>query len=209
MPKSDPASEAGSRAPWRAAQSFAELCELGARFVEGRIAFFPGWNAPDLDEESDEIAALLARLCRAGFLTVASQPARARVGGAGQRAFVCGFASDAAASKLERAPRSEGLVVLVQRASRAGEKDGFVRNAERARHVCSAREPVSLHDGVAHAFAGHDARAEEIVCFEDHVSEAALAELSARAWVSAYDLEWGRKDALWNHLRRILDDEHA
>ena len=27
---------------WREARSFAELCELGARFLEGELPFFPG-----------------------------------------------------------------------------------------------------------------------------------------------------------------------
>jgi hypothetical protein len=206
---SRPESASESRAAWRAATSFDELCELGARFVEGQLAFFPGWNAPDLDDESDEIALVLARLCRAGFLTVASQPARARAGGAGQRAFVCGFVTDQVARRLEHAPRVAGLVVEVHGGADAGAVEGNVvsRNVERADGVSIAREPVSLHGGVAHAFAGHDAREEEIVCFEDHVSKAALDELRSRAWVSAYDLEWGRKDALWAHLARALHDE--
>jgi hypothetical protein len=212
----EPASPEASREAWRAARSFADLCELGARFVEGKIAFFPGWNAPDLDVESDEIARVLARLCRAGFLTVASQPARPMIGGGGQRAFVAGFATPELARALRRSV-SEDLVFVVHEfgaKASADEEGGCLAPVARiSRLRCLAPpepvrqgEPVSLHDGVAHAFAGHDARAEEIVCFEDHIAAEALAELSAQAWVSAYDMQWGRTDTLWNHIERVLDD---
>ena len=60
--------------PWLTAQSYAELCALGARFLEGDLDAFPGWGAADTDEETDAIEDLLAAWCRAGFLTVASQP---------------------------------------------------------------------------------------------------------------------------------------
>jgi hypothetical protein len=66
--------------------------------------------------------------------------------------------------------------------------------------------PVSLHDGAAHAFVGHDARAEELVCFEDHVAPAALDDLRAQTWVSACDTVWGRSDALWVHIEQVLRD---
>ena len=65
-----------SQALWLAARSFDDLCRLGARFCRGEIAAFPGWMAPELDDESGVLAPMLARLCDAGFLTLASQPGR-------------------------------------------------------------------------------------------------------------------------------------
>jgi hypothetical protein len=188
------ASNVRSRAAWREARTFADLCALAAGFVEGELDFFPGWNAPDLDAESDEIASYLARLCRAGFLTTASQPAREE-----QRAFVAGFAPPALALRLLRAQREADLVVVTFGA-------GCDPDA------AHEREPVSLHrlpgieEGIAHAFAGHDAREEEIACFEDHVTGAALDELRGQAWVSAHDRRWGRPDALWDQLLRAVAD---
>ncbi len=129
---------------------------------------------------------MLARACRAGFLTVASQPAREE-----QRAFVAGFARAEFASALQL-NRPDGIVVVVH-ASGVSSKP-------------TEAEPVSLHDGVAHAFAGHDARADEVVCFEDHVSMSALEDLRKQAWVSVHDREWGQTDVLWNHLERVLED---
>ena len=64
-----------ARAAWRHASSFADLGELGARFLEGDLACFPGWMADDIDDETDPLVPVLAGLCRGGFLTVASQPA--------------------------------------------------------------------------------------------------------------------------------------
>lgn len=204
---SETSSSTRSREAWREARTFADLCALGARFIEGEIAFFPGWNAPDLDLESDEIARVLARMCRAGFLTVASQPARPMVGGAGQRAFVAGFARIEIARALQSSETDE-LVFVVHEGGAC-----LAPLARAPRLLCLAppapvreSEPVSLHDGIAHAFVGHDARAEEIVCFEDHVAAEALAQLSTQAWVSAYDRRWGRSDALWDHIERALDD---
>ncbi len=186
-----------ARAQWRAASTFADLCALGERFVSGELAFFPGWNAVGLDVESDEIAPTLARLCRAGFLSVASQPARPHDGREGQRAFVFGFARPAIATALADV-RDSGLVVSVYDGSAPSSLGSEPASLTRA-------EPVSLHEGIAHAFAGHDARADEITCFEDHVSAEALAELRKQAFVSAHDAVWGRTDALWNHIRYVLD----
>lgn len=174
-----------ARDQWRAARTFDELCELGARFVEGQLPFFPGWNAPDLDVESDEIASRLAHLCRLGFLTLASQPARAE-----QRAFVAGFVSRQAAERLSQSGRSSQLVVAV-----------FGLGP-----FASSVEPVSLHDGVAHAFAGHDAREAELECFEDCIAPEALDALRRCCYVSAFDPEWGRADRLWRELERVMED---
>lgn len=173
-----------SRALWRTARSFDELCALGARFVEGEISFFPGWNAPDLDVESDEIAERLAHLCRMGFLTLASQPARAE-----QRAFVAGFVTMNGADRLARIAADSELVIAV-----------FGRGA------CESRStPISMHAGVPHAFAGHDARVDEIECFEDCIDPSGLASLRRAAYVSAYDPVWGRADRLWRELERALE----
>jgi hypothetical protein len=88
---------------WRAARDLSGLGELGALFVEGRLPAFPGWGAARTDEETDAIAPTLARLNRAGFLTLASQPGfeGLRAGRAArQRAFVAGFAGAALATRL-------------------------------------------------------------------------------------------------------------
>src|SRR5205809_465326 len=99
---------------WKRAASFAELCELGARFVESRVRSFPGWGAPLLDAESIPLIPRLARLNRAGLLTLASQPARsadwgvAATGAAGIRCGVarnaCGRSSNASGADRREQP---------------------------------------------------------------------------------------------------------
>jgi hypothetical protein len=182
-----------ARERWRRARTLDDLCRLGAEFVDGRIDFFPGWGSPTLDEESDAIAAHLARFQRAGFLTVASQPGGARAATADsasvlQRAFVCGFASERAARALASSCASPALsIALFDHAGGSGE-----------------RAPVTLVGGVARVFAGYAAFAEELECFAGRVSDDALRALRSSTYVSAIDLEWGRNSELWPFLDQAL-----
>ncbi len=179
----------GSRKLWREAHSFGELCGLGERFLRGEICVFPGWNAPDLDVESDEIAMVLVRLSRAGFLTCASQPARAD-----QRAFVSGFVAEASARRLRRVTTQ----IVVRCFGLSGDEP----------HVdTTLAEPVSGKEGRFHAFAGHDARNDELACFEDEIGSGAFVELQRAIYVTAFDPEWGRRDRLWSELTRALELE--
>jgi Domain of unknown function (DUF6919) len=189
MPAVDPIE---SQRLWREARTFAELCELGARFVEGEIAFFPGWMAPELDDESIAIAPRLARLCRAGFLTLASQPGRAEHAAHDgsmcvQRAFVGAFARPELAVSLADAADASTVAIFVH-ARRGNGTSG---------------SPVAMRGGVPYLYAGHDAFDEEIECFEDHLCPQALAALAATTYVSAYDPTWGRDGLLWDELERI------
>ena len=171
-----------SRVLWRAARSPADLCRLAARFIAGEITHFPGWVAPDLDDESDEIGAHLIRLNELGFLTLASQPARAD-----QRAFVAGFAWRETADKLRTMGRELDVRLF-----------GLVE--------CDAHaEPISRADGRFHAFAGHDARREELDCFEDDVSPEMLTVLHEAIYVSAFDPVWNRHELLWSEMLKALE----
>lgn len=186
------------RAAWRAARTFDDLCRLGAAFIEGRCRFFPGWGSPFLDDESDEIAAHLTALQRAGVLTLASQPGsapRASHDGAlhEQRAFVCGFASESAARAIVAGRFASDLAIAT---FRRGDRD----------HEAIA---VSRRGGVAHAFAGHSAFEAELACFRGTISRAAFCELERSTYVSAIDLEWGRDSRLWSELARALDSPRA
>jgi len=182
------------RAAWVSARTLDDLCRLGAGFVDGLLAFFPGWAASSLDRESEAIAAHLAALNRAGFLTVASQPGsppRASHDGAlhEQRAFVCGFATQRVARSLASYDGSDARIVVAtfRRGSRGG-----------------ARLAVSRRGSAAHAFAGYCAFEEELECFAPCVSTEALRALERSTYVSALDLEWGREARLWSELARVL-----
>jgi hypothetical protein len=182
-----------AREAWRGALTFDDLCRLGAAFVEGENAFFPGWGWPVLDEESDAIAPHLAAFQRAGLLTLASQPGSTpRTSHDGtpqeQRAFVCGFAAERAARALAALRAEPAIRIALFRRGQVG----------------GVRTPVSSRGGIAHAFAGYSAFEEELECFADHVSNEALRVLERSTYVSAIDLVWGRDSKLWSSLSQAL-----
>jgi hypothetical protein len=170
------------RSSWKRARSFEELCELGARFVEGREAFFPGWGAPRLDAESEPLVPVLAQLNRAGFLTLASQPGtRNGVDGCEQRAFASGFC---------RAREARALRALAARCFRRGERG-------------RAGVAVSRRGGRARVLAGHNAFESELELLREHVGAAAFGELARCVYWSIWDPVWGREEWLWRRLARV------
>lgn len=170
------------RSSWQRARSLADLCELGARFVEGRESSFPGWGAPRLDAESEPLVPALAALNRAGYLTLASQPGTlAGVDGCEQRAFASGFCSAAGARALRR---------LEARCFRRGARG-------------RAGVAVSRRGGRARVFAGHNAFESELELFAGAVGARALAELERGVYWSIWDPVWGREEWLWRKLARV------
>lgn len=170
------------RSSWKRARDFDELCELGARFVEGRERCFPGWGAPRLDAESGPLVPVLAALNRAGFLTLASQPGTpAGVDGCEQRAFASGFCRAADAPALRR---------LGARGFRRGDPS-------------RAGVAVSRKRGRARVLAGHNAFEEELALFRGVLGAQALAELERGAYWSIWDPVWGREEWLWRRLARV------
>ncbi len=169
------------RSSWKRAQSFPELCELGARFIEGRERIFPGWGAPQLDAESLPLVPVLAELNRAGFLTLASQPGTLLgVDGCEQRAFASGFCRAADARRLRR---------VGARCFRCGDRS-------------RAGVAVTRKAGRARVLAGHNAFASELELFRGAVGEQALAQLAECVYWCAWDPVWGREEVLWQKLER-------
>ncbi len=183
-----------ARARWRSARTFDDLCTLGAAFLEGRCAHFPGWGAPETDVETDAIRAPLVALHRRGFLSVASQPAFEghRDGrDVRQRAFVTGFARDELARKLVD---SRAIVVRVWFG------DGSSNVAE---NLGADPEPMTLEDGVARVVAGHAAREVELELLAEDLDETALHALRTAAFVTAWDPKFGRERFLWDECDRL------
>lgn len=177
---------------WRRATTFAELCELGARFVEGRLSLFPGWMAEALDEESDALVPALAALNRGGLLTLASQPGRAPYRGHdgarwAQRAFVAAFASEDAARALAPLAR-RGLEVAVFGAEERG----------------GERVPVGLRGDTPYLFAGYGAGPDELGIFAEFLGAAALDGLRRARYLTVVDPLWEPRDLLWREARRAL-----
>ncbi|MEU3620089.1 hypothetical protein ABZ725_48600 [Streptomyces sp. NPDC006872] len=62
------------RRRWKSAKTVADLGELMARWLEGEIAFRPGYQPRfGPDEETEHLVPTLAALCRAGYVTAQSQ----------------------------------------------------------------------------------------------------------------------------------------
>jgi len=186
---------------WREAVTWAELCELGAAFLEGELGSFPGWLAPDIDEETDPHVDTLAAACRAGFLTTSSQPGHPRRAEHDEvlyarRAFVTGFCDEAA---LTRLARHEGT-------ARAGQADGepILRTFPGLTVHVDAREPVALRGGEPFLWVGHDARLAEQEIFAEALSQAASEELLSQRFVAFWDPVWGRPDLLFERLGEAL-----
>lgn len=180
-----------SDSEWGRAETFRDLCELGARFLEGDLDSFPGWGAADVDEETDDdFADLLADCCRAGFLTVASQPGAADAPGHdGQverrRAFVTGFAD---AGRVEALGALPGLTLTVDHCPEL---------------------VLGLRGEEPFLVLGPDPRASELELFEDHLSAAGMASLARQSWVVLHDPEWGRTDRLVPALAATLRKRYS
>ena len=106
---------------WQKIETFAGLCELNARFMEGKIRFTPGWFGEGLDAESEPIAPYLAAFNRAGFLTVVSQPGLDE-GYSKQRAVVEGFACEATALRIEKLSLCISTLPVLAKAVDAGRR---------------------------------------------------------------------------------------
>lgn len=81
------------RRRWHTAHTIAELGDLMAQWLEGRIESRPGYQPRyGPDEETAQLVPTLAALCRAGYITTCSQPGFAGTGADGlwweQRAAV-------------------------------------------------------------------------------------------------------------------------
>ncbi len=101
--------------PWRNAESFGELCELAAQFLEGQVGYFPGWISSQLYEETLPLRDLLAAINRGGLMTYMSQPGKALSEDPvnGQRAYLSGFMESWKAQQLIAQIQMTSLYIAV------------------------------------------------------------------------------------------------
>jgi hypothetical protein len=188
-------------AMWEAASTMADVGELTALWLEGRIQHQPGYCAPvDVDEDDvPGLANLLAACCRAGYVTTTSQAAFDGTGYDGahwqQRAAVEGFADPETINLLYRALRGTGIEVHAARCTDRGPWPPW-------RPVL----PVTVREGDTVTDFGGPRRASDIadgwtgygIC-----QKSAVAELIEAWQVLVYDPEWGRNDRLWPALAQF------
>lgn len=177
---------------WREAETFAELCELNARFIEGEIDFSPTYGG-DLEAESKPLIPYLAALNRAGLLTTCSQPG-VDYGHSKQRAFVDGLAQKDTALRVERLSMISDLYVMTAEPGRF--------------HGC--RMPITIDDFRPHSWGGDASLDEEngiftdVLAFQEYCNDRAMHQLSQASEVCVIDLCWGRVGYLWTQLANEL-----
>ncbi|MER0450153.1 hypothetical protein ABR738_37385 [Streptomyces sp. Edi4] len=110
---------------WSSVRTVADLGELMALWLEGKIASRPGYAAHyGPDEETAHLVPVLAALCRAGYVTTQSQPGLAGTGADGrwweQRAAVEMVVTDPfLLRRLAGAVCGAGMLVRIAEADQA------------------------------------------------------------------------------------------
>ncbi|GAB2717317.1 DUF6919 domain-containing protein [Kitasatospora kifunensis] len=121
------------RRRWRSAASLAELGELTAQWLEGRIesraGYAPGFGPDAETTEYPRLVEALAACNRRGFVTECSQPGLVEVGTDGnwwhQRAAVGGFTNDPAVlDTLRTVAKQHGLLIIEHRPVSTGGRTG-------------------------------------------------------------------------------------
>ncbi|NGN68450.1 hypothetical protein G5C51_31705 [Streptomyces sp. A7024] len=184
------------RRRWRAARTLGDLGELMAAWLEGRIASWPGY-APNYgpDDETTELIPTLAACCRAGFLTIGSQPGEIEAGPDGrtweQRAAVEGFVTDPhLLEQLLDAARRAGLLVFAHRLYAAGEHP--------------KGEIVTVWGGDPHTGFGVHLDPGELALMWPGLHRDALRSVHEATQLTLIDPAYGLNDLLWPTLRRVL-----
>lgn len=180
---------------WELAQSLADLGELTAEWLEGRVSWCPlegGLAGPA--EETTPLIPVLASLNRAGFVTDFSQPGEmVTVDGTvcRQRAAVSGFCDGALLERLiAAAPRVEGLRLIVHTADVRGTPDG-------------AGVVVTTEGTEEFTWAGR--WMDRALVAQQWWRTSALGAVWGAWQVAVVDLEWGRNDVLWPLLESVAE----
>jgi Domain of unknown function (DUF6919) len=183
--------EAGMKAlkGWRDARTLADLGELTARWVEGKIPGHPcNGNAPT-DPETHEIAAYLARCNRAGLVTTFSQPGRGHdAQGCAQRAALEALTTEAVARRIGALTLYTSLVVFLWPPGVSG----------------GCQVPITVDEFHPFAWLGASSDDDDSEWLASGISASAERAL-CRAWrVQVIDPVWGRKRYLWREVLSVL-----
>ncbi|HEV2343473.1 MAG TPA: hypothetical protein VGS97_05215 [Actinocrinis sp.] len=176
---------------WQHAVSLADLGELTARWLEGRIGYHPSYGAPH--PETLPLVPVLAQLNRSGFITISSQPGhdeRAGFDGAlwAQRPAVEGITDTATASRLCAAAVNTGLHVVSAPAAASFEQ------------VVGKAFTVTTRAGEPHAVFGPATWSGVLDLFFNCQQPALRAALRAAWQVTITDPAWSESDLLWRTL---------
>jgi hypothetical protein len=181
------------RRHWASARTLEDLAGLTALWLEGKVGSRPGYPAGRGPEpETTELVPLLAGLCRAGYMTVSSQPTRpADAGGWEQRAAVQGFAGESAALRVADVALAAGMeVITTPPSARPGRGDALAVTRRRGRAVTSFGPLPSRVIGSPDSGWG--------LCHQEAV------DALRGAWqLTIADPDWGRPGLLWQALAAV------
>lgn len=182
---------------WAAAESFPELGQLMALYLEGELIVWPGYRPGSPDEETKDLISVLAMANRAGFVTTDSQP--------GGDEVIDGV-------RWQQRAAVTGLVVgghLLVRIRRACEGAGLLVMLSRPPGDLGSREvPATFRDGVAVSWFGRELSLLEVKSDWRKLGPAALSEVTGAWQVTVIDLD-GRDDRLWPALAEALAPDSA
>ncbi|MFE9064913.1 DUF6919 domain-containing protein [Streptomyces violaceusniger] len=182
--------------PWKQAASVADLGNLMADWLEGRLG---GWTPNYLDDRPDEetnhLIPVLAAACRAGFVTTNSQPGCAPERGYDgrmwrQRAFVEGWIADGALlARIRAEAKQAGMTVVAHGPSSRG--GGCI--------------PLTDADGEIQMAAGDYPGHRRLMNSEWRgIGRHATNQLRHATYLTLIDPVWGRDDRLWRALANAI-----
>jgi hypothetical protein len=190
---------------WRAARTLADLGELTAQWLEGKIASIPTvWPGHGPDEETADLVPVLAACNRAGYVTTVSQPGEEPALGYDgqlwtQRAAVEGFATTDILATLRASVAGTPLILVTALATST-------------EHGQEARIPVTMAGAQENTWFGGPLTRGDI---EDDQAGYGMChpgaiEAICAAWqVTIVDPEWGRNDVLWPALKSFSAQRQA
>jgi hypothetical protein len=183
---------------WAAARTLADLGELTAQWLEGRLPYNPAYGNPA--PETSGLIPVLAAANRAGFVNHQSQPGEPLdEQGSAQRANVSGYCTPEGFARLMAAASGADLIITAARALDASEERKF---GPFFTITLDAGEEFTW-DGIALSRSILD----DSYGWDCH--PAAVDELFSAWQVTLIDPVWGRNDVLWPVLQAFADSaEH-
>lgn len=185
---------AEGKARWLSARTLADLGELTAQWLEGRLNYNPTYGDPA--PETSELIPVLAAANRAGFVTHMSQPGEPRdVHGSAQRADVSGYCAPEAFARLMAAASGADLIITAGRALGASEERKF-----------GPFFTITLDEGEEFTWDGlalSRSILDDSYGWDCHPK--VVDELFAAWQVTLIDPVWGRNDVLWPVLQAFAD----
>lgn len=178
--------------PWKSAKSVAELGQLMADWLEGRVRTWPGYCDTKPDPETRHLVPVLVRLNRAGFVTTQSQPGEEPTRGHDgrmwrQRAFVEGWVADRRlGDRIRSAASRAGLIIFD---GQSGGREVIVTEAD-GQPCAGFGRPLSNRRMIGYEWPG--------------VGRDAVRELHDATRLTLIDPQWGRDNLLWPTLTNAL-----